>query len=365
CTGQALDYRTDIYNLGAIAYQMLTGRPPFTGNSLDVIKQHGETAAIPIRKIRRKVPRQMARTVAWALEKDPSKRIESAAGFGSAMRASLDTTGVLLRRGLALCSEHFTKLFMVSLIAQLPVIALDVARLVLTLQEYGHGARMESLKVAGVFGSMTGLVTFFASPVIIGVTIRLVTQLYVAPLRPLSLRPAIQAVKKRFWPLIYTAFMVAVGSIVGLILLIPGVLFYINSSLAAPVVVMEGLKGRKAIKRSKMLVKRSRLTVIAILLIQYLIPMLASSVSVALIIGVLKSHGLLVLAGSVSSLLTNLFNIFIIPLIAVLTALLYLKTRMVGGEVLKDMLSEFEEQDAPKTQWQIRMRSTVYSASSK
>jgi hypothetical protein len=46
----------------------------------------------------------------------------------------------------------------------------------------------------------------------------------------------------------------------------------------------------------------------------------------------------------------------IVPFIATLTALLYLKTRQIGGETLKEVLSQFEEEDVPRAKWQMRMR---------
>ena len=173
------------------------------------------------------------------------------------------------------------------------------------------------------------------------------------------LRPAIAAVKKRIWPLFYTGIMYTVGSILGLILLVvPGVIFYINRSLWDPVVMIEDLKGRAALRRSKVLVKRSRLTVIAITLIQYSIPSLASGLIAAILHSILKgfNQGQASLVNDTAQLFGRVIGVFIIPLIATMTALLYLKTRLAGGETLMEMLSEFEAEDIPTTRWQMRMR---------
>src|SRR5437764_9432368 len=40
CTGEKLDARSDIYSLGVIVYQMLSGETPFIGNMLTLIVQH-------------------------------------------------------------------------------------------------------------------------------------------------------------------------------------------------------------------------------------------------------------------------------------------------------------------------------------
>jgi hypothetical protein len=54
--------------------------------------------------------------------------------------------------------------------------------------------------------------------------------------------------------------------------------------------------------------------------------------------------------------LISLLNVFIVPLISITTALLYLRLRLMGGETMRDALAEFEEFEPPRTRWQQRMR---------
>jgi hypothetical protein len=179
------------------------------------------------------------------------------------------------------------------------------------------------------------------------------------------LRPAFAALRKRLKWLVLTGILGAIFSFLGLLLLIiPGVIIFINNSLYAPVVMMENLKGRAALKRSKMLVKRSRLTVVMTLLIQWAIPLIASSltaVAIAFFLKAIKAQSAPELTGRITGMMTVLLNVFFIPLISTLTALLYLKTRQVGGETLREVLSLFEEDDAPRTRWQHRMRERIIS----
>jgi len=359
CRGEALDARTDIYSMAVIAYQMVAGQPPFSGGMKETIRQHIEAVPPKLKRDGTRVPKIMRNTIMSGLAKDPNARPPSAAAFASAIRSSLSSTGALLRESFTLYIHQFPKFFKVSLVSHIPALVAAFALLGVELFRRHNNIPKISLFITLPLDLLLGLFAYIASIIVVGVTIRLVSQLFVAPLRPVMLRPAIAAVKKRIWPLFYTGIMYTVGSILGLILLVvPGVIFYINRSLWDPVVMIEDLKGRAALRRSKVLVKRSRLTVIAITLIQYSIPSLASGLIAAILHSILKgfNQGQASLVNDTAQLFGRVIGVFIIPLIATMTALLYLKTRLAGGETLMEMLSEFEAEDIPTTRWQMRMR---------
>jgi len=378
CRSESLDARSDIYSLGVIAYQMLAGEPPFTGSADEVMRLHIEAAPRPLKEKRRKIRKRMSNLVMTALSKQPQHRPASAAGFASALRANSEGTGALLRRAFTLYIEHFPKFFRVAVLMYIPLIALHIALLLSSALKPAETQTLVSgsIKVTAnptsateaIIGILTFFVNFFVNAVIAGVTIRLVTQLFLAPLRPLELRTAYASVRRRLKALLVTIAIASIRSFVGLFLLvIPGVIMFINYSLAAPVVMMEGLKGRAALKRSKSLVKRSKRTVILILLFQWAIP-----ACFAAIVGALLSMGLKLahtahapmLSSRITAIIIVAFNAFIVPLIATLTALLYLKTRQLGGETLREALSQFEEEDAPRARWQMRMRERLHSSKS-
>ena len=88
CAGdRELDGRSDLYSLGAVAYYMLTGQPPFDGPSTPVImmKQVTERPS-PITRLRPDVPSDLERIVMRLLEKDPSRRFAD----GASLIAALD-----------------------------------------------------------------------------------------------------------------------------------------------------------------------------------------------------------------------------------------------------------------------------------
>jgi serine/threonine-protein kinase len=81
-----LDGRTDVYSLGAVAYEMLTGEPPFSGPNAPAIIAKLMTEAVADVSLRRKsVPRELAAAVHTALQRVPADRFETAAEFAGAL----------------------------------------------------------------------------------------------------------------------------------------------------------------------------------------------------------------------------------------------------------------------------------------
>ncbi|HEY4217185.1 MAG TPA: protein kinase [Gemmatimonadaceae bacterium] len=76
CVGDRdIDGRSDLYSLGAVAYQMLTGEPPFSGaNTPSIMMKQVTEAPLPIRVRRPDVPEDLERIVMRLLEKDPAAR---------------------------------------------------------------------------------------------------------------------------------------------------------------------------------------------------------------------------------------------------------------------------------------------------
>ena len=82
--GGPVDARTDIYSLGAVLYELLTGRPPFTGDSPVAVayKQVNETPAVPS-SLNPDVPARLDAVVMKALSKNPSNRYQTADEFSA------------------------------------------------------------------------------------------------------------------------------------------------------------------------------------------------------------------------------------------------------------------------------------------
>jgi tetratricopeptide (TPR) repeat protein len=85
--GEAIDTRTDIFSLGAVLYEMVTGRQAFGGNTQAAIFNRllNQPPTSPAR-MGMKLPFELERIISTALEKDPKLRFQSAEEFGAAMR---------------------------------------------------------------------------------------------------------------------------------------------------------------------------------------------------------------------------------------------------------------------------------------
>ncbi len=74
----ALRARVDVYSLGCLAYQLLTGRPPFDGSQLGVMLQHAATSVTPPSSRRKELPPALDDVILRALAKEPSERTPTA-----------------------------------------------------------------------------------------------------------------------------------------------------------------------------------------------------------------------------------------------------------------------------------------------
>jgi serine/threonine-protein kinase len=83
-----LDHRCDLYALGAVAYRLLTGEPPFLRDTrAEVMNAHAYEAVIPPSRLRPEIPADLERVVLQCLAKSPADRFPDADRLADALAA--------------------------------------------------------------------------------------------------------------------------------------------------------------------------------------------------------------------------------------------------------------------------------------
>ena len=83
--GEEVDGRSDLYALGIVLYEMLTGMPPFSGPNRVVVSKHMTERPTPVGRIRSDCPPALSDAVAKALEKAPGDRFQTGDEFRAAL----------------------------------------------------------------------------------------------------------------------------------------------------------------------------------------------------------------------------------------------------------------------------------------
>src|SRR2546426_2498973 len=96
------DHRADIYAVGALAYEMLAGRPPFIGPSpQSVLAAHVTSQPDPVTKYRDSVPPALAALVMRCLAKHPADRFQTAGDVLEALEQMVTPSGGITPTGSA------------------------------------------------------------------------------------------------------------------------------------------------------------------------------------------------------------------------------------------------------------------------
>ena len=398
CAGARLSVRSDIYSMGVIAYQMLSGATPFSGDYKEVMRAHKEDEPPPLEV--KKVPKKVKQLIHSAIAKNIYDRPPTAQAFASELRAQSEGIGVLLRRALEIYSRYLPKFLGLTILLYIPFVLvtfLKAAADALYISgeiNYDTSKWLSGFAFFGVF-----FTSLFCGYLLWGTTTWIVAQVLAVPLRPVKLRPALEATLKKWRNLFWVGLISGTLSLVGYACcLIPGLYLSVIWALAAPVVMMESVRGREALIRSKILVRRSLRTTLAAICIIFFVPALLGG-AVGIFASASVEAGTIIyqerikkqtknkdsgqaetqdadknsekadakedketrnIKASVQSLMTTLlplpFQLILLSFASILIALLYFKTRQIGGEPTSDLFEQFEDTGEAKSNWQKKVR---------
>lgn len=460
CRGEHLDARSDIYSLGVIAYQMLSGRTPFEGDFKEVMESHKNVEPPPLAA--KKVRRKLRKSIHAALAKDPAKRPQTAEGFASVLRSRSEGIWGLLSRALVIYSAHLPKFLTLSAFYSIPIIVLTLGLVALSYLRVSE--MIESATggiLIGIDSVMLSIATVFCTNLIIGSIAWVVIQHLTVPLRPLRLRPALAEARQKWkriagagilttlLPFVTSVILGVAGFIVfgiigllgyfivetfwifipvGLVGAIVGAAIgfmgaYLIWILVPSVIMLENVGVVAALRRSMELVRRSIMTTAGAVAIMLVIPaIIAGSISYVVNVSAkafdskpndqsetVKSNDQTGVApanvetatdalansdqptvsqesgfnfgfdrrkryqgiGQEMDMPTRVRNTVLESLIqliwlpmqilvfsfsSIIVALLYIKTRLAGGESLNDLVERFEDGNRPTKKWQEQVR---------
>jgi hypothetical protein len=252
---------------------MLSGSTPFSGDFSKVMEAHKILPPPPLKA--KKVRKKLKRVINSALSKDPDHRPQTAEALASQLRSRSEGIFGLLRRAGMIYTEHITKFLGLSTIFHLPMVVFTIALIVISFLKVSETLDSTVADVLrGGIGVLLFVVGSLCTYLLIGTISWVVVQSLAVPLRPIRVRSSLREARRKWKRFAGTGVMSFVLSL-GIGIITCGIGFLVTSviwTLLAPVVMMENLSGRKALKRSKDLVRRSLATSIAAVALTVLIP---------------------------------------------------------------------------------------------
>lgn len=384
CRAERLGTSSDIYSLGVIAYQMLSGRLPFEGEHIPVITGHLQFPPPPLNV--RKIPRKVERVIKSALSKEPIDRPETAELFSGQLRSHSEGIISIFRRAFVVYIENFTRLVWFSLLLYFPTILLAGVTLFIAILQF-NGVFLSGLPglflsiVLGFVKHLNIAIGVAAETLIAAAVAWIVVQYIDAPLGSFRVSRALRALfekwKQFLWilPLRMVLAILIQGDLTGF----PVPLVFLLSSIDTfifwflPCVIMiENHTGFAAIKRGW----RLSLTVFSTVwagILANLIIFFITGVSITLVVislaAFISQHLFLSVYEMPVDEFTRLINgvivgsikfagVVLLPFFAVVSTLIYLKARHAGGESMRLLLNLIKESEVLQTNWQRRMRHT-------
>lgn len=335
CQGETLDFRTDIYSLGIIVYQMLTGKPPFTGNLNQLLVQHIQSQPPALTKKDHNVASAIAKIIMGALDKNPDNRPVSATAFAAELKASSEGELPILREALSLYRRNFNTFFKTSLFVYLPYLIFYFL-LIAVAKSLPNDFSYLIYLLNNSYWLIAILVLLFANATSLGIFALVVREVQKFPQNTISLLPFLRTYFANFTKIITTA-------------LFANFQLLFNYALCVPVILLEQKSNKEALARSSFLVNYLKPTLIALQIHSLFLSVFSlliapiSFVIINLVIFIINEEKskLLLEKGTLAAfifipsafiLLSAILLILVYPIVAIAFVLFYFKTRIILGE---------------------------------
>ena len=337
CQGKPLDFRSDIYSLAVILYQMIAGSTPFTGKLPRLLAQHINATPPPLNK---QVSPAVAQIVMSGLEKDPSKRPVSTLAFAAALKANSDGEVPIIRQALSFYRKNFAVFLKTSLLVYSPYLIfyflLIGTSLALPANFLPTPLNYLLNKSYWLIGIVALLVAHSTS---LGIFALIVDRLQKASVN-VSLLEVLKNYFSNFIKIVFTA-------------LSGNIKLLLNYSLYAPIIILEKKTGKEALLRSEFLVNKLKpvmiglqirsLFVSAITLLAAPITFVAISICCFILsedwAKTLMQEGTItafIFIPSAFIVLPGIFLILIYPVVAIAQCLFYFKIKLMLGETTEE-----------------------------
>lgn len=123
CNSKDASRFSDIYSIGVVTYEMVTGIPPFSGDNIyTLIYKHAKESPPSIIERRADVPKLVEEIIFSALSKDATERPKSALAFGKALRVAAENEADILSQAIRFYVGHFYSVIVYSTIIYFPLI---------------------------------------------------------------------------------------------------------------------------------------------------------------------------------------------------------------------------------------------------
>ncbi len=262
CRGERLDKTSDVYSLGVIAYQMLTGDPPFTGTIAELLVKHREADPAPLREKRRDIPADVDDVIRRALSKDKNARPATAGAFNFQLQLHSVGNEWIRRQADTLARNHSWRFFEIALRMQWKGWLFSLLLLFATLTLPGMPFAT-SIAVFGLFWLVIAAITIWGQNATTAACTLFLGQTNDVAKPETDTRSIIRAVRQRRGDLARASAVEIISPIPNLIrgclsLKFSEIRRMFDNTLMTPPLIQEGLSVDEARKRSALLMEPIR-----------------------------------------------------------------------------------------------------------